>query len=199
MASHRQAVEQRHLDELVGVDVFECLFERQIDRRGDLHLPVAARRAHVGELFGLLGVHHEVFVLVVLADDLAGVDLVARFREEHSAILQRVEREGDRWSGQVSFPGGREEDEDVDLLATAVREVREEVGITVDDVTYRGSQPWPFPHSLMIGFRAEYLDGDLVLDETEIADADWYRKDELPQIPPGISIARRLIDDWVAG
>jgi NAD+ diphosphatase len=50
----------------------------------------------------------------------------------------------------------------------------------------------------MIGFRAEYLDGDLVLEETEIADANWYRKDELPQIPPGISIARRLIDDWVA-
>ena len=51
----------------------------------------------------------------------------------------------------------------------------------------------------MIGFRADYLDGDLVLDETEIADANWYRKDGLPQIPPGISIARRLIDDWAAG
>jgi NAD+ diphosphatase len=85
-----------------------------------------------------------------------------------------------------------------DLEGAVVREVAEEVGVRVGNVTYHGSQPWPFPHSLMIGFRAEYLDGELVLEETEIADANWYRKDELPQIPPGISIARRLIDDWVA-
>ncbi len=83
-----------------------------------------------------------------------------------------------------------------DLEGAVVREVHEEVGITVGNVRYRGSQPWPFPHSLMIGFRADYLDGDLLLDETEIADANWYRKDDLPQIPPGISIARKLIDSW---
>ena len=50
----------------------------------------------------------------------------------------------------------------------------------------------------MIGFRAEYLSGELVLDETEIADARWHRRDDLPTIPPGISVARRLIDEWVA-
>ena len=63
--------------------------------------------------------------------------------------------------------------------------------------TILGSQPWPFPHSLMVGFRAEYVGGDLVLDETEIVDANWYRRDDLPQIPPGISIARTLIDEWL--
>jgi NAD+ diphosphatase len=84
------------------------------------------------------------------------------------------------------------------LEGAVVREVREEVGIEVADVTYRGSQPWPFPHSLMIGFRARYVSGELVLDPTEIADAGWYRRDELPTIPPGISIARKLIDAWVA-
>ena len=78
-----------------------------------------------------------------------------------------------------------------------MREVREEVGLDVDRVSYRGSQPWPFPHSLMVGFRAEYVGGDLVLDETEIVDANWYRRDDLPQIPPGISIARTLIDEWL--
>lgn len=85
-----------------------------------------------------------------------------------------------------------------DLEGAVVREVAEEVGLTVGDVSYRGSQPWPFPHSLMVGFRAEYRSGEIVLDETEIADANWYRKDALPPIPPGMSIARRLIEEWLA-
>jgi NAD+ diphosphatase len=78
------------------------------------------------------------------------------------------------------------------------REVREEVGITVADVRYQSSQPWPFPHSLMIGFRADYESGEIVCDPTEIAEANWYRRDDLPMIPPGISIARKLIDGWIA-
>jgi NAD+ diphosphatase len=77
------------------------------------------------------------------------------------------------------------------------REVGEEVGIDIIDVRYWNSQPWPFPHSLMIGFQARYGGGDLVLDEAEIIDANWYAPDDLPPIPPGLSIARRLIDDWV--
>jgi NAD+ diphosphatase len=85
-----------------------------------------------------------------------------------------------------------------DLEGAVVREVAEEVGLTVGDVSYRGSQPWPFPHSLMVGFRAEYRSGEIVLDETEIADANWYRKDALPPIPPGMSIARQLIEEWLA-
>lgn len=85
-----------------------------------------------------------------------------------------------------------------DLEGAVVREVAEEVGVRVGNVTYRASQPWPFPHSLMIGFRAEYESGELVLDETEIADAGWYRRDSMPTIPPGISVARRLIEQWLA-
>ena len=83
------------------------------------------------------------------------------------------------------------------LEAAVVREVAEEVGIEVVDPRYVGSQPWPFPNSLMIGFTATYASGEIVCDPTEIADAGWYRRDDLPMIPPGISIARRLIDDWV--
>lgn len=77
------------------------------------------------------------------------------------------------------------------------REVREEVGIELKDVAYWGSQPWPFPHSLMLGFRATYAGGDLVLDEAEILDAQWHGPDDLPMIPPGMSIARKMIDKWV--
>jgi NAD+ diphosphatase len=84
------------------------------------------------------------------------------------------------------------------LEAAVLREVTEEVGLVVRYPTYRASQPWPFPHSLMVGFRAEYESGDIVCDGSEIADAGWYRRDELPMIPPGISIARRLIDEWMS-
>jgi NAD+ diphosphatase len=84
------------------------------------------------------------------------------------------------------------------LEAAVLREVHEEVGVLVCRPTYRGSQPWPFPHSLMIGFRAEYESGDIVCDAAEIAEAGWFRRDDLPMIPPGISIARRLIDEWVS-
>ena len=83
------------------------------------------------------------------------------------------------------------------LESCVVREVREEVGIIVEDVTYQSSQPWPFPHSLMIGFRARYASGELVLDETEIAAAAWYRRDDVPPLPHSISISRRLIQAWL--
>ena len=74
-----------------------------------------------------------------------------------------------------------------------VREVKEEVGITVGNIRYFGSQPWPFPNSLMLGFTAEYREGELELDPTEIAEAGWFRADALPTVPGRISIAGRLI------
>ncbi len=84
------------------------------------------------------------------------------------------------------------------LEEAVVREVREETGIEVRDVRYFGSQPWPFPHSLMIGFTAEYAGGEIDVEEEEILDAGWYPPDDLPLVPPPLSIARRLIDDWRA-
>lgn len=78
------------------------------------------------------------------------------------------------------------------------REVGEEVGVAVTDVRYVSSQPWPFPHSLMVGFEATWVGGDIVIDESEIVDAQWFRPDALPIIPPGMSIARDLIDRWLA-
>lgn len=83
------------------------------------------------------------------------------------------------------------------LEEAVVREVREEVGITVSDVRYVASQPWPFPNSLMLGFTARHSSGDIVIDETEISDAQWFRRGDIPMIPGNISIARRLIDLWL--
>jgi NAD+ diphosphatase len=84
------------------------------------------------------------------------------------------------------------------LEQTVAREIREEVGVEVRDVRYFGSQPWPFPHSLMVGFTAEWAGGELQADGKEILDAGWYRASALPAVPPPVSIARRLIDAWVA-
>jgi NAD+ diphosphatase len=84
------------------------------------------------------------------------------------------------------------------LEETLQREVLEEVGVHIGNVRYFGSQPWPFPNSLMIGFTAEWEAGDIAVDNDEIADAQWFSVDALPVIPPRMSIARRLIDAWVA-
>lgn len=83
------------------------------------------------------------------------------------------------------------------LEEAVAREVLEETGIVVADVRYFGSQPWPFPNSLMIGFNAQYASGEIVLEDAEIGDAKWFTRDDLPILPGKISIARRLIDDWV--
>lgn len=78
-----------------------------------------------------------------------------------------------------------------------VREVKEEVGIEVGNIRYIKSQSWPFPHSLMLGFFADYLSGDLVPDGDEILEARWFKPDELPDLPPGFSISRQLIEAFV--
>ena len=77
------------------------------------------------------------------------------------------------------------------------REVREETGLKVKNIWYFGSQPWPFPHSLMIGFVAEYASGTITIDGTEIAEAKWFTARDLPHIPQKVSIARQLIDWFI--
>lgn len=77
------------------------------------------------------------------------------------------------------------------------REIKEEANIEVKNISYFGSQPWPFPDSLMVGFTAEYASGELRADGVEIVDLKWFTADEIPSIPGKWSIARRLIDSFI--
>ncbi len=77
------------------------------------------------------------------------------------------------------------------------REVYEEVGLEVTDISYVGSQPWPFPHQLMVGYTARYVGGSLHLDQQELDDALWFSVDALPEMPPRMSLAYHIIETWV--
>lgn len=83
--------------------------------------------------------------------------------------------------------------------AAVAREILEETGIRVRDIRYVGSQAWPFPSSLMLGFRAEYESGELRPDGTEIDRCDWFRRDSLPSLPPPPSIAADMLGRWQRG
>ncbi|MFD2090442.1 NAD(+) diphosphatase [Blastococcus deserti] len=136
------------------------------------------------------------------------------FPRTDPAVIMLVHDGGDRvvLGRQAVWPPGRfsilagfvEPGESAE--AAVAREVAEEVGLRVTDIRYVGSQPWPFPQSLMLGFvaRAEGAD-DLVVDPTEIEEARWFTREELSRgagpaaLPPPVSIARHILDRWVAG
>jgi NAD+ diphosphatase len=113
-------------------------------------------------------------------------------REDGRALLGRSGRWDDAmYSTLAGFVEAGET-----LEETVRREVREEVGIEVDQVDYFGSQPWPFPNSLMVGFNACWAGGEIQVDGDEIVDAQWFAHDELPLVSPKLSIARALIAAW---
>lgn len=86
-----------------------------------------------------------------------------------------------------------------EVLEEAVRrEVKEETNIDVTDIRYIASQAWPFPHSLMIGFTCRYAGGELEINKAELEDANWFTPDAMPQLPSKLSVARALIDHFLA-
>jgi NAD+ diphosphatase len=111
-------------------------------------------------------------------------------RDDHLLLARHAARAGARFTALAGFLEAGESIEDA-----IHREVFEEVGLAVTDLKYFASQSWPFPHSLMIAFTAEYAGGDLKLDTNEIAEARWFGPDDaLPDIPAGVSIASELIN-----
>ena len=115
--------------------------------------------------------------------------IVAVVRDKEILLAHAARFPGSMYSVLAGFvePGESLED-------CVRREVKEEAGVDVKNIRYFGSQPWPFPNSLMVGFTAEYAGGDVTTDEKEIVDARWFTADNLPTIPDKISIARSLID-----
>ena len=78
------------------------------------------------------------------------------------------------------------------------RETQEEAGLAVVDIAYAGSQPWPFPHQLMVGFTAREAGGDLRADAEELDDVRWFTVEALPELPSAVSLSRQMIDAWIA-
>jgi len=83
------------------------------------------------------------------------------------------------------------------LEEAVAREAMEETGVSITNIRYFASQPWPYPCGLMVGFHADYVSGEIHLQRSEIAKGGWFRRDNLPTIPEKLSIARMLLDDWL--
>jgi NAD+ diphosphatase len=144
-------------------------------------------------------------------------DASAHFPRSDPAVIVLITDDGDRalLGRRAEWPAGRystlagfvEAGESAEMALR--REMREEAGIDVDRLDYLGSQPWPFPASLMLGYRARVAagSGPAVPDGVEITELRWFTRDELRAgcadgsvaVPPGISIARRLIEHWYGG
>lgn len=121
------------------------------------------------------------------------------------AIIVLVVRPGQMMlTRQASWPAGRYSlvagfvESGETLEACVRREVAEETGVALGRIRYLGSQPWPFPHQLMVGFVAEWRSGEIVVDTNELEHAAWFDLDALPVFPPSISISRMILD-WYLG
>jgi NAD+ diphosphatase len=120
------------------------------------------------------------------------------------AVIVAVERDDMLLMGHgVNFPPGRYSvlagfvDPGETLEQAVEREIFEESRVRVKNIRYFGNQPWPFPNSMMLGFKADWASGDPTPGDDELTDVRWFRRDEVPDMPPSVSISRRLIDDWL--
>lgn len=121
------------------------------------------------------------------------------------AVLALIHDGGDRvllaqkpgWGKRFSIIAGFVEPGE-SFEGCVIREAMEEVGVRVVDPVYIGSQPWPFPHQVMVGFTTLWNSGEIRIDEAELSDARWFHWNSLPELPPPLSLSRQLIDRWVS-
>lgn len=125
------------------------------------------------------------------------------FPHIHPCVIVIVRRPGEiLMTRQATWPAGRYSlvagflDMGECLEEAVVREVKEETGVDIENVRYIGSQSWPFPSQLMTGFVADYVGGEIVVEEAELEDVRWFAVDALPDLPPKRSISRYLIDNF---
>ena len=83
------------------------------------------------------------------------------------------------------------------LEQCVAREIREETALEVSDIRYVGSQSWPFPGQMMVGFVAEYKSGEIRLSDGELTSAGWFTRENHPPLPSQPSLSRRIIDLWI--
>ena len=123
---------------------------------------------------------------------LAPAVIMAVERDGKLLLAHNVRMQARRFSVLAGFvePGETPEQ-------TVAREVMEEASIESQDIRYFGAQSWPFPSTLMLGFTARWKSGEIRPDGTELDEAGWYAPGEMPDLPPALSISRRLIDDFI--
>ena len=118
--------------------------------------------------------------------------VIVVIKRQDNVLLVRHQRHGKESTMFTLVAGFVEPGESAEQAV--VREVYEETGLKVNNVQYQFSQSWPFPHSLMLGFHADYVSGELVLEQAELCDGAWFPIDELPELPPKFTISRLLVD-----
>ena len=131
--------------------------------------------------------HYELYPTIATA-------IIVLIRKGHEVLLVRARNFRGTFHGLVA--GFLEVGET--LEECVVREVREETGLTIRNIRYFDNQPWPYPSGLMVGFVADYVSGEVHVQEEELTTAAFFRRDALPEIPRKLSMARRLIDWWIA-
>lgn len=177
---------QGHLHELAGRALQIVEWDRNHRYCGACATPTEVARGERSRVCPRCGLHHfpRIAPSMIVAVEREDAILLARSPYFPPGIYSVL-------AGFVE-PGESAED-------AVAREVYEETRIEVTGIEYFGSQPWPFPHSLMLGFRARYAAGEIRLDGDELEAAGWYPADRMPMLFPGnVSIAQWLIRDFLA-